>query len=155
MGVEFNRAAEQIHSAAANIFSSDPRVRSLGIGRHESGFGYIAVRNASLVVPEAAEIRIAADFQNIPVAFLDSHRDPESLVKVPHSGPGSPTVASLVPVQARSRALVCGLQTENFDDDQRTGVIAGGHLIVGTLGCFVNLAAGVKAILSNNHVVAG
>ena len=42
-----------------------------------------------------------------------------------------------------------------FDDDSRQGVIAGGHIIIGTLGCFVRLANGAIALLSNNHVVAG
>jgi len=59
-----------------------------------------------------------------------------------------------VPEQSHHRPLVCGLQLENVDDDLRTGIIAGGHIIVGTLGCFVT-AGGQKAMLSNNHVLAG
>jgi len=87
MGVPFSEASAQIEQAASQVFGADTRVRSLGIGRHGSGFAYVAV---------------------------------------------------------------CGLQIENADDDQRTGVVAGGHIIVGTLGCFVRLAAGGLAILSNN-----
>jgi hypothetical protein len=155
MGVAFSEAASQIEQAASQVFDSDPRVRSLGIGRHGSGFAYVAIRNAALPVPLSSPLPVLANFQNIPITFQDTQRDPESLVKVPLSGPASPTVGSLVPEQGFHRPLVCGLQIENLDDDLRTGVIAGGHLIVGTLGCFVRLANGGLAILSNNHVVAG
>src|SRR5581483_4091445 len=147
-----------LESAASRVFGSDERVRSVGIGRHGSGFGYVAVRNAAAILPLGGLESIAAavpSFGEIPVTYVDSHNDPESLVKVPHTGPGSPTAASLVPEQGRQRPLVCGLQIENLDDDTRTGVIQGGHIIVGTLGCFVTLPSGRKAILSNNHVVAG
>lgn len=158
MGVEYERALGQLESAAADVFGSDERVRSVGIGRHGSGFGYVAVRNAAAILPLGGLESIAAavpSFGEIPVTYVDSHHDPESLVKVPHTGPGSPTAASLVAEQGRHRPLVCGLQIENFDDDTRTQVIQNGHIIVGTLGCFVTLQSGKKAILSNNHVVAG
>jgi hypothetical protein len=155
MGVAFSEAMDQVQQAAAQVFEADPRVRSLGVGRHGSGFAYVAVRNAALPVPLGLQLPIGANYQGIPVTFLDGHRDPEGLAKVPLSGPASPTVGSLVPEQGLHRPLVCGLQIENLDDDQRTGVIAGGYIIVGTLGCFVTLAGGGLAILSNNHVVAG
>jgi len=158
MGVAYGLALEQLESAASGVFGADKKVRSLGIGRHGSGFGYVAVRNAAAIQPLGGVEAIAAavpSFGKIPVTYIDSQNDPKSLVKVPHTGPGSPTAASLVPEQANHRPLVCGLQIENFDDDVRTGVIQGGNIIVGTLGCFVTLQSGNKAILSNNHVVAG
>jgi len=148
MGVAFSEALGQIERAASSVFASDTRVRSLGIGRHGTNFGYVAV-------PLSLALPIQASYEGIPITFHDSHHDPESLVKVPFSGPGSPAVSSLVPEQALQRQLVCGLQIENLDDDLRTGVIAGGHIIVGTLGCFVRLSGGEIAILSNKHVVAG
>src|SRR5580658_9419623 len=155
MGVSFSKAIDQIERAASQVFGADPRVRSLGIGRHGTGYGYVAVRNAALPVPLGLSLPIVANYESIPVTFHDSHRDPESLVKVPLSGPGSPTAASLVPEQGLHRPLACGLQIENLDDDLRTGVIAGGNIIIGTLGCLVRLAGGGLAALSNNHVVAG
>src|SRR5207253_1294999 len=63
-----------------------------------------------------------------------------------------------VPEQQMQRPLVCGLQVQNVDDDNRqrkAGQLGPGFLIVGTLGCFVNLASGKPAGLSNNHVFAG
>jgi hypothetical protein len=74
---------------------------------------------------------------------------------VPSSGHGSPGVASLVPEQLQNRPLVCGLQVQNFDDDALEGVLAGGYVTIGTLGCFVRLKSGRIGMLSNNHVLAG
>src|SRR5215471_7770835 len=156
MGVDLKHAVESLPGAAKQVFGEDTRVRSLGVGRHGSGFGYVAVRNASLPVPLSGNVAsvLPGNVQGIPLTFVDAHRDPASLVKLPHSGPGSPSLASLVPEQTPQVPLVCGLQLENFDDDERTGVIDDGHMIVGTLGCFVT-ADGRKAMLSNNHVLAG
>jgi hypothetical protein len=155
VGAKLEQATEQLMEAATEVFAADPRVRSVGVGRCADGFGYIAVRNAAVILPQTAKLTALTEHHGIPVSFIDSHRDPESLVKLPFSGPGSPTTASMVPEQASRRPLVSGLQIENYDDDVRTNVIAGGHIIVGTLGCFVTLGNKAKGILSNNHVVAG
>ncbi len=85
----------------------------------------------------------------------DTPQDLHTHLKVPFAGPGSPTAGSSVIEQQVIRPLCDGLQIQNFDNDIRTGVIAGGHIIIGTLGCFVKLKNGKAAILSNNHVVAG
>jgi hypothetical protein len=154
-GVKIEQASEMLMEAATEIFGSDPRVRSVGVGQRPDGFGYVAVRNAAVILPQTTKLTFVTQHKGIPVTFVDSHRDPETLVKLPYSGPGSPTTASMVPEQASRRPLVSGLQIENFDDDVRTKVIAGGHIIVGTLGCFVGLENKAKGILSNNHVVAG
>jgi hypothetical protein len=154
-GVKIELATETLMPAAAEIFDADPRVRSVGVGRHESAYGYIAVRNTAAILPQTVKLTPLDELHGIPVVFVDSKRDPERLVKLPHSGPGSPTTASMVPEQARHRPLVCGLQIENYDDDVRTNLIAGGHIIVGSLGCFVKLKNSGKGFLSNNHVVAG
>src|SRR5436305_2150821 len=69
------------------------------------------------------------DIQSVPITYRNRQADPEPRVKLPFVGPGSPTVASLVSEQRRHCPLVCGLQLENFDDDTRTGTIAGGHII--------------------------
>jgi hypothetical protein len=154
-GVKIEYATEKVIDAATEIFAADPRVRSVGVAQRPDGFGYVAVLNAAVILPQTAKLTSVTQHQGIPVSFIDSHREPETLVKLPLSGPGSPTTASMVPEQASRRPLFCGLQIENFDDDIRTNVIAGGHIIVGTLGCFVKLQNKAKGLLSNNHVVAG
>jgi hypothetical protein len=156
MGVAYDIAANALDSAVSQLFDNDPRVRSVGIGRHGDGYGFHVIRNAAQILPLSAAVGPPlGDIQSIPITYRNRQADPEPHVKLPFVGPGSPTVASLVPEQRRHRPLVCGLQIENFDDDTRTGTIAGGHIVVGTLGCFVTLNAGGTAILSNNHVVAG
>ena len=93
----------------------------------------------------------------MPVIFNDSFGEVESLVMVPGApgSPASPSATSVVPEVNRHRPFVAGLQIQNFDDDDRQGVIADGFIIIGTLGCFVRLDNGDPALLSNNHVVAG
>lgn len=89
------------------------------------------------------------------ITFSDTFGEVESLVLVPGTGPASPAATSLIPEVTRHRPLVGGLQIQNFDDDDRQGIINAGYIIIGTLGCFVRLANGNPALLSNNHVVAG
>ncbi len=156
MGVAYDVAENALNLAVEQIYKSDMRVRSVGIGRHMNGFGFHVTRNTAQIVPLSAPLGPPLlAVQSVPITYEDRHANPEPHVKLPLSGPGSPTTASLVREQAKHRPLVCGLQIENFDDDIRTGTIAGGHIIIGTLGCFVTLNAGGTAILSNNHVVAG
>src|SRR5436309_1367966 len=90
-----------------------------------------------------------------PPAFLlrvePADVDPQA--QVPY-----PLAASFVPEQQSHRPLVCGLQVQNVDDDDRqrqAGELGPGFLVIGTLGCFVRLASGSDAALSNNHVLAG
>jgi hypothetical protein len=160
MGVNFSEAEACLDSATSELFKNDT-TRSVGIGAHGSGYGFHVIRNAAQIVPLSASVRIQAFsatpamIQNVPVSIFDRQAEIEPHVKLPFSGPGSPGVASLVPEQQRQRPLACGLQIENFDDDTRTGTVAGGHVIVGTIGCFVVLNSNDPAILSNNHVVAG
>jgi hypothetical protein len=156
MGVPFDVAHRLLHDAAQTLFANDSRVQALGITSHESQFGYEVIRNARKVVPLAAiSGPMPHEIKGIPLLVRDRFADPSPLLKLPASGPGSPTAASLVPEQGRHRPLVCGLQIQNYDDDIRQGVVANGYIIIGTLGCFVRLAGGQAAILSNNHVLAG
>jgi hypothetical protein len=156
VGVPYSVAENALRVAVEEIYQSEVRTHAVGIGRHGNSFGLHVVRNTAQILPLGATIGPPLlDVQNVPVTYHDRHADPEPHVKVPAAGPGSPTAASLVPEQRRHNPLVCGLQLENFDDDVRTGTIAGGHIIIGTLGCFVHLNAGGTALLSNNHVVAG
>lgn len=157
MAVELAVALGKVEQAALHVFDADPTVRSVGVGRSGDGYGFVAVRNVKAILPMGAmlgAVQLPRQFDGIPVEYVSTHRDPTQLVRLPHSGPGSPGVGSIVPEQLFHRPALCGLQLQNFDDDIRTGVIAGGHMIVGTLGCFV-ISGGNIAILSNNHVLAG
>jgi hypothetical protein len=157
MATEFSVALSKVENAAGVLFEADPLVRSVGIGPARDGFGYIAVRNTSVPVPLAGRSagQIPHEIEGIPVQFVNSFDDPQSLVRLPHTGVGSPQTVSLILEQRYHRPLVCGLQIQNFDQDVRSGEIGRGYMILGTLGCFVKLANGDVAILSNNHVVAG
>ncbi len=155
MGVSFSQAEEMVEKAAAELFDADPRVRSVGITQYKDGYGYRAVRNSALIVPQAFGQPLPQDFQGIPISFTDTPAEVESLVAVPASGPASPSAASLIPEVNRHRPLVSGLQIQNFDDDDRQGILSQGFIIVGTLGCFVRLPDGKPGFVSNNHVVAG
>jgi len=155
MGVVLQEAEETLDEAVKVLYQSDPRVRSVGIGRHDDSYGFHVIRNAAQVLPLGGVSPSPLAIHNVPITFRDRHADVEPHVKLPFTGPGSPSVASLVPEQRRHNPLVCGLQIENFDDDSRTNTIAGGHFVVGTLGCFVILSNGNTALLSNNHIVAG
>ena len=156
MGVPFAQAMDSLDAAIQELFDSDPRVRAVGITHHGEAFGYRAVRNSAMVMPlGGAHVRPIDQFKNVPIIFADTFGEVESLVMVPDKGPASPAGASFIPEVNRHRHLVCGLQIQNFDDDFRQGIIGGGFIIVGTLGCFVRLANNNVALLSNNHVVAG
>jgi len=146
----------KIDMAAGILFSANAAVRSVGVGRAPDGFGYVAVRNKNAPVAFAGGVReVPPSIEGIPVRIVDSSRDPQRLVRIPHSGVGSPATLSFMPEQQRHRPLVCGLQIQNYDQDDRSGDLRKGLMIVGTLGCFVRLANGDVAILSNNHVLAG
>lgn len=80
--------------------------------------------------------------------------DPVHFARVPHSEAAA-WARTAIPEQQRNLPLVRGLQIQNYDNDLRSGEIAKGYIIIGTLGCFVKLDGGSTAILSNNHVAAG
>lgn len=160
MGVTFAEAQAALNTAVQQLFEN-PITRSVGIGAHGDGYGFHVIRNTSQITALAAKVAISgltlstpAMIDNVPISAFDRDADIVPHVKLPFSGPGSPGTSSLVPEQLMHRPLVCGLQIENYDDDVRTGSIAAGHMIVGSIGCFVVLN-GATAILSNNHVVAG
>ncbi|MEJ0037751.1 MAG: trypsin-like serine protease [Gammaproteobacteria bacterium] len=158
MTIELVDALSKVKEAAGVLIDADKTIRSVGVGRAADGYGFQAVRNVKAAVPLASGTgakKIPRDIAGIPVHFINSSRDPASLARVPHSGPASPGVGSLIPEQQFHRPLMCGLQIQNFDDDVRTGEIARGFIIIGTLGCFVQRDSGQIAILTNNHVAAG
>ena len=162
MGVPYDQAATHLDKAAQTIFS-DPMARSVGIGLHEGQFGYFVVRNSAMILPQGLALgsrgrgvrALPNTVESVPLVVRDTPQELHTHLKLPFAGPGSPTAASSIIEQNTIRPLCDGLQIQNLDNDDRTGVLAGGHIIIGTLGCFVKLATGKTALLSNNHVVAG
>jgi hypothetical protein len=92
-------------------------VRAVGITHHEEAFGYRAVRNSAAILPLNAKTNAVSAFKQVPVTFVDTPGEVESLVMVPGAGPASPAAATLIPEVQRHRPVVCGLQIQNFDDD--------------------------------------
>jgi hypothetical protein len=151
-------AVAKVREAAGVIFDADSLVRSVGVELRSGRAGYAAVRNVNLVRPLSACARpenYQTEFSGIPIRFIESKYDPRALARVPHSGPPGRGGGSSIPERQQHSPLVCGLQIQNIDDDLRTGEIGRGNINVGTLGCFVERDTGAKALLSNNHVVAG
>lgn len=155
MGVPFQEAADNLEDVAEELFDADIRVRSVGIVRHKDAFGFRAVRNSAIPVPLGADISKVGLVKGVPVIFTDVFGEVESLVMLSGTGPSGPILTDPVPEAGRHRPLVSGLQVQNFDDDSRQGEVDQGFINIGTLGCFVRLADGKSALLSNNHVIAG
>lgn len=154
MGVSFEQAHAQLDDAVDTLFDSDPRVQEVGIGRDGHGFGYGVVRNTARIVPLSTNVVQPHAIGGVPVRYFDAGHDVETMHEVPASGTGSPGVSSFVPEQGRHRHVVCGLQIQNWDDDDRRGILPQ-VISIGTLGCFVTDSSGDEALLSNNHVIAG
>ncbi len=157
MGVAYQFCEDSLDKAVGELFDSDPKIQAVGIARHESAFGFKAVRNEAKIVPSSAMAGVKKKplkaIKKVPVTIETVSADIEAHIQVPH-----PQAASFVPERGLIRPLVCGLQIQNVDDDDRqrkAGALQPGFIIIGTLGCFVTLSDGATAILSNNHVLAG
>ncbi|HJZ54517.1 MAG TPA: trypsin-like peptidase domain-containing protein [Gemmataceae bacterium] len=156
MAAHFQDCENALDKAVEDLFDADPQIQAVGIARHEGGFGFKAVKNEAKIVPASAAhgaSRPPRSIKRIPVTVETVQADVEAHLIAPH-----PLAASFVPEQQLHRPLVCGLQVQNVDDDDRqrkAGKLGAGYIIIGTLGCFVRLADGASAILSNNHVLAG
>jgi hypothetical protein len=148
----FQQAQNALDTAIARVFDADRRVQAVGIGREDGDYVIRAIRNNQKIMPLSAPMQSINQVDGVRVAYVNAPNDVVPATRVPASGPGSPSASSLVPEQGFHRDLCCGLQLQNFDDDIRQGHTS--FIIVGTLGCFVNLPGGQKAILSNNHVLA-
>jgi hypothetical protein len=146
-----------LNRAVETLFDADPAIQAVGIARHDGGYGFKAVKNEARIVAIGAAVggggKPPKSIKKIPVTIETVEADVEPHLLTPH-----PLVASMVPEQRSHRPLACGLQIQNVDDDDRqrtAGALQPGFIIIGTLGCFVTLAGGKPAILSNNHVLAG
>ena len=150
----FEEAWGRLDEVVRRVFASDPTVRSVGISRFGASYSFRAVRNRGALIPMRVPVHHVTQVADVPVLFVDGPGEVMPLLKVPHSGPASPWVQSVVPEVQRYRRLVSGLQVHNFDADDRNGTISAGYITIGTLGCFVRLPSGRVAALSNNHVAA-
>jgi hypothetical protein len=157
MGVPFRACEDALEKAVNELFDADPQIQAVGIARHQDAFGFKAVKNKAKIMPASvaagARKKPPKTIKNVPVTIDTVTNDIEAQVQVPH-----PQAASFVPERGLIRPLVCGLQIQNVDDDDRqrkVGALQPGFITIGTLGCFVILADGSPAILSNNHVLAG
>ena len=156
MGVSFHVCEESLDKAVDDLFDCDPQIQAVGIARHEAAFGFKAVKNAAKVVPVStskATKKPPKVIKKVPVTIESVTGDIQPNLIVP-----CPMVASFIPEQQRHRLLLCGLQLQNVDDDDRqrkAGNLDPTSLIVGSLGCFVRLAGGASGMMSNNHVLAG
>lgn len=157
MRADLATALAKVEPAAAEIFAGDASVRSVGVGRVLGGYGFIAVRNVRAILPLTAHLKSAppTTFEGIPVAYAESLADPEHLARFSSMELAQAESVPTYPERNAHPQLACGLQIQNYDDDLRSGQIDRGYVTIGTLGCFVRLANGDIAILTNNHVAAG
>jgi hypothetical protein len=143
MGVTFDQAARNLDEAVRVLFGSDERIQAVGIGRNEGGYGFSVIRNRDMLIPYGGRAQpLPEAIGGVPVVVEDDGQDLKSFARIP-----------MLPEQGRYRQVVCGLQIQNYDEDDRDGIIAGGYIRVGTLGCFVEWN-GTTCILSNAHVLS-
>lgn len=137
MRAELSKARAGVDKAAKAVFSRDPAMRVVGVGRVGDGFGYIAIRNAA--APQA----YAEDLIPPPLSIDGIRIAYENAVEEP----GLLTAATDPPERWPRRPLACGLEIQNADDP----VVPAR---VGTIGCFVHTKDGRIGLLTNNHVIA-
>ena len=156
MDADFKECEGALEKAIETLFDADPQVQAVGIARHGGGYGFKAVKNEAKILPASlgkGAGKTPRSIKRIPVTVETVSADIEHHLMAP-----SPSAASLVTERQQRRPLVCGLQVQNVDDDDRqrkAGELGEGFIIIGTLGCLVTRAGGTTAILSNNHVLAG
>lgn len=138
--LSYNDALNLLDELVGSLFVRDNRIQSLGITRFGDGYGFRVTRNMETVIPQRG---IHPDPElPVPIEYVDVFDVVRPLSKV-----------ARYPEQNIHRPLVCGLQIQNFDHDDRTGNIKRGLVTRGSIGCFVR-SNGVPGVLSNNHVLA-
>jgi hypothetical protein len=128
---------------AAFFFAGDNRIRALSVGwSRRFGYGLRITRNLDVREPMVGEEmrRFMREFRSIPV-----YNAPAQSEIVP--------CLEVLPEQLGHRPPACGIQIQNYDDDDRTGRLARRTIKVGTLGCFVRRDGDIF-LLSCNHVIA-
>src|SRR5205823_641945 len=54
MGMPLQACEEVLDRAVENLFDADPQIQAVGIGRHETLFGFKAVKNSAKILPASA-----------------------------------------------------------------------------------------------------
>jgi len=134
--------------ALAKILFGDRRIRSVGIGWNNNAYCFRAVRNSDELVSIGTK-QTLRKFADLEVIYEELPGEIESFARIP----GNELFAAEHPEQQLQRPLCLGLEIQNFDHDNGTGLLQHGRN-VGSLGCFVQNGKNV-AILSNNHIIAG
>lgn len=144
-------ALARVDEAALTLFAADPAIRAVGLEcRAEGRFGWVATRCGDVARPLASPPPLMTHAAGMPVRHRHSRRSPAQLARAP-----LPLATGVnVPERRLMRPLPWGAELQNFDADERAGVLRENVACVGTLGCVVTLADGTAAVLSNNHVLA-
>jgi hypothetical protein len=145
----------ELEDGATELFTMDPQIVSVGIIRWAGGYGYRARRHRPAGVTPLASLGAAdtASVRGVPVQICDRPAPIVPLLELPSSstnGSGAPQI----PEQARQRPLCPGVQLQNWDHDEREGLIAAERIVVGSLGTLIE-RDDERLVLSNNHVLAG
>lgn len=159
-GVELGRALEAAKSAAMVLFEIDPAIHSVGVGRHGAKFGIRAVRResrANLLQGVIGPGRKHREIAGVPVQLttVRGSQGVRPLIDIRARPTGALFRSGRIPEQKTASPLFCGVQIQNFDNDERRGLLANNMISVGTLGCFVQTNERKTALLSNNHILGG
>ena len=145
MDEELRSALDGVDEAALTLFERDAATREVGVGLSQGRPAYFVTRRIEPGRSRAALSHPLKSFRAFEVFYDECDVDPRPL----HGAGGIPEQAPHQP------PLVCGLEIQNIDQDQRDGLEDNGSPNAGTLGCFVRLADGTAALLSNCHVIGG
>ena len=144
-------------SDPAELFAHDNRIRAVGIGwSQERGYGLRITRNLSIPVPAGPGRTqgLSTEYNGVPVYNGGARTDIVPCAEIPVDPVGGHPPPGCYPEQFSHRPPACGIQIQNYDDDDRCGRFAQYLIKVGTLGCFVRRGDRIF-LLSNNHVIAG
>jgi hypothetical protein len=146
---ELSLAKKTAPSAARDLFASDSRIFSVGVGWGGNRPVWRVIRNITKPRGSAQCLEEVGGFQ---VSYADVRAEPAFRANVAYSDPPG-TSANAQP----RRTLLCGVELQNYDYDDRQRKKSNGapmQIRLGTLGCFVRLNDGDElALLSNAHVL--
>src|SRR5690349_10471749 len=151
----FADCSREIEFAAAELFTMDPQIMSVGIGTMPGGHGFRVVRRRTANIRSLRQLdahTLATGVRGISIELHEVREWVQPQVQL-HKGTVDQGGARL-PEQSVRRPLCAGLQLQNWDCDAREGVLAAACVEVGSLGMLVKDGERMLA-LSNNHVLAG
>ncbi len=154
MPADWISAKAKLLPAAAQLFARDARIFSVGLGWLE---GQPVLRVARSTRQRTADNwrsdAFVVDDLRVSYREYDSELTFEAEVSR-HVGQTTNTQAGHMAMACRPRTLRCGAEVQNFSLDFRAGNLTNSTKTVGTVGCFVRLASGRLALLSNAHVLS-